>query len=123
MKTHWLIAATLAVAGCAADDRRPERHPAAGGAGSFDCVAVRSISGYQALDDSHVILYGITERDSWVAEIAPGCFGLASSNTIGAIDSDSNGQICGFGRDNLAYRDTGRTESCRIQSLRRHGGD
>jgi hypothetical protein len=33
------------------------------------------------------------------------------------VDGDRNGQICGFGRDSIAYRNLGRVENCRILGM------
>ncbi len=33
------------------------------------------------------------------------------------MDGDRNGQICGFGRDSLAYQNLGMVENCRILGL------
>ena len=37
--------------------------------------------------------------------------------TLAAVDGDRNGQICGFGRDSLAYQNLGMVENCRILGL------
>ena len=33
------------------------------------------------------------------------------------MDGDRNGQICGFGRDSIAYRRLGMVEDCRILGM------
>ena len=33
------------------------------------------------------------------------------------MDGDGNGQICGFGRDSVAYRRMGMVEDCRIMGM------
>ena len=37
--------------------------------------------------------------------------------SLAAVDGDGNGQICGFGRDSVAYQRLGNVESCRILGL------
>ena len=84
-----------------------------------DCVFQSTVTGFKPLDDQHVVLYGIGNKDTYLAEIAPGCFDLSHQVTLAAVDGDSNGQICGYGRDAIAYREFGRLESCRVMSLER----
>jgi len=81
------------------------------------CVFESSITGFEPLDDRHVLLYGFGKRDPFLAEITPGCFDIKNQTALGAVDGDGNGQICGYGRDNIVYREFGRTESCRIVTL------
>jgi hypothetical protein len=42
---------------------------------------------------------------------------VKSQSTLAAVDGDRNGQICGFGRDSIAYRNLGMVEDCRILGL------
>ena len=82
------------------------------------CVFHSSISGFEPLDDSHVILYDDTgNKSAYLAEITPGCFDLSHPNTLATIDGDGNRQICGYGRDDIAYEQFGRTERCRVLRL------
>jgi len=81
------------------------------------CVFQSSISGFKPLDDSHVILYGPRNKDAYLAEITPGCFDLSHQSSLAAIDGDGNGQICGYGRDDIAYQQFGRMERCRLFRL------
>ncbi len=81
------------------------------------CVYESRITGFNTLDDRHVVLYGIGNKDSYLAEVTPGCFNLQNQTSLTTIDGDGNGQICGYGRDNIGYREFGRTESCRIVTL------
>lgn len=84
------------------------------------CVFQSSITGFNPLDDSHVVLYdGVGNKSAYLAEITPGCFDLSHQVELAAIDGDGNGQICGYGRDNIAYHQFGRLESCRVTTLER----
>ncbi len=56
-------------------------------------------------------------RKAYLAEIAGGCFDVKGQSALAAVDGDRNGQICGFGRDSIAYRGLGRVENCRILGL------
>lgn len=84
------------------------------------CVFQSSITGFKPLDNSHVVLYdGVGTKDAYLAEITPGCFDLSHQSSLAAVDGDGNGRICGYGRDNIAYQQFGRLESCRVMTLER----
>ena len=82
-----------------------------------DCVFQSSISGFEALDDRYVVLFSSGRRKAYLAEIAGGCFDMKSQSTLAPVDGDGNGQICGFGRDSIAYRRMGMVEDCRILGM------
>jgi hypothetical protein len=82
-----------------------------------DCAFQRNIDDFRAIDDNYVVLYAMGRRKAYLAEIAGGCFDVRSQNTLAAVDGDRNGQICGFGRDSIAYRRMGVTENCRILGM------
>jgi Family of unknown function (DUF6491) len=79
-----------------------------------DCVFRSTISDFHVLDDSHVVLYGMGRRKAYLAEIAGACFELKYEHELATVDGDNNGQICGFGRDSIAFRRMGLIENCRI---------
>ena len=82
-----------------------------------DCVFHSTISGFEALEDRYVVLFSMGRRKAYLAEISGGCFDMKSQSTLAAVDGDGNGQICGFGRDSIAYRRMGMVEDCRIMGL------
>lgn len=82
-----------------------------------DCVFHSTISGFEPFDDRYVVLFGKGRRNAYLAEIAGGCFDLKSQNALAAVDGDGNGQICGFGRDSVAYQRMGMVENCPIVGL------
>lgn len=82
-----------------------------------DCAFQSTISGFEALDERYVVLFGMGRRKAYIAEIAAGCFDMKSQYTLAAVDGDGNGQICGFGRDSVAYHRMGMVENCRIIAL------
>ena len=82
-----------------------------------DCVFQSSISGFEALDDRYVVLYSMGRRKAHLVEIAGGCFDVKSQHTLAPVDGDGNGQICGFGRDSVAYQRMGMVENCRILGI------
>jgi hypothetical protein len=82
-----------------------------------DCVFQSTVNDFHALDDRHVVLYGMGRSKAYLAELQGGCFDLRGQSTLASVDGDRNGQICGFGRDAMAYRHVGRVEQCRILGL------
>ena len=110
-----LLALTLALSACASTT--PQKADAPPAARKDECLRESSITGFDVLNDRYVLLYGFGKQDPYLAEITPGCFDLKGTTALAAVDGDGNGQICGYGRDNIVYRDMGRTESCRIMAL------
>ena len=121
MKTLLLALPLAAIAACATSSNQAQDDAAFDRAlrmeRTRDCMFQSTINNFNALDDRHVILYGAGRGNAYLAELTPGCFQIRSSATLGAVDGDNNGQICSYGRDSLAYRGLGRTETCRIIAL------
>lgn len=121
MKTMTLALPLVFLAACASsgpqsqlgkqDPRRIEMSR------TSDCVFHSTISGFNALDDNYVVLFGMGSRKAYLAQIAGGCFDMSHQFSLAAVDGDGNGQICGFGRDSLAYQRLGMVENCRIMAL------
>lgn len=115
-KATWLAfvmtaAATTAVA---------QAPPAIGRvARTGDCVFESAIRSFRVLDDRHVVLIGYSQRDVYLAELAPGCFDVSSQSTLRTVDGDMNGQICGYGRDGIRFQQMAHLEDCRITALER----
>jgi hypothetical protein len=124
MKTPWIaFSACLLVTACVSsgpesqlgkEDKSPKRIQMSR---TSDCVFQRNIEDFDAINDNYVVLYGMGRRKAYLAEIAGGCFDMRSQSALAAVDGDRNGQICGFGRDSLAYRNLGMIENCRILGL------
>ena len=116
MKTTLLVLPLMALAACAttSNDSAGRQEEVLRQSRKMlrtsDCMFQSTINGFNALDDRYVILYGIGRNQAYLAELAPGCFQIRATIALGAVDGDNNGQICGYGRDSLAYRDFGRTE-------------
>ena len=123
MKATLLVLPLMALAACAttsndsAQDGKVKANQSRKMLRTNDCMFSSTINGFDALDDRYVLLYGMGRKQAYLAELAPGCFQITSTIALGAVDGDNNGQICGYGRDSLAYREFGRAESCRIMSL------
>jgi hypothetical protein len=123
MKALLSAMTSLALAACATTtpdsesgaNRKPEQNRKM--VRTTDCVFQSSISGFNALDNRYVVLYSGGSRTAYLVEVFGGCFDVKNQSTLAAVDGDGNGQICGFGRDSLAYREFGRIEQCRILSM------
>lgn len=124
MNTLWIaISSSLLVAACVStgpesqigqQEKAPKRIQMSR---TSDCVFQRTIEDFDAIGDNYVVLYGMGGRKAYLAEIAGGCFDVKSQSALAAVDGDRNGQICGFGRDSIAYRNLGMVENCRILGL------
>ncbi len=82
-----------------------------------DCVFQSSIDGFDSADDRHIVLFSGGRRRAYLAEVSGACFDLDSQVSLVAVDGDGNGQVCGYGRDSIAFRRMGRVENCRILGL------
>ncbi len=114
-----VLAASLAgvwLGACAANPDRPVTEPRVRGDA---CVFESVISSFQSLDATRLIIYGPGRNSAYLAEVSAGCFDLQHRWALGLVDGDHNGQICGFGRDRVAYRYAGRAEQCLILGLDR----
>jgi hypothetical protein len=124
MKTSWIaVSACLLVTACVSSgpesrlgtqEESPRRIQMSR---TSDCVFQRNVEDFEAIDDRYVVLYASGRRKAYLAEIAGACFDIRNRNTLAAVDGDRNGQICGFGRDSLAYQNLGMVENCRILGL------
>ena len=82
-----------------------------------DCVFQSTISDFKALNDRYLVLFASGRRRAYLADLSGACFDLDSQVSLAAVDGDGNGQICGYGRDSVAFRGMGKVESCRILGL------
>ena len=85
--------------------------------GLSNCVLHSSIKGFEPLDDRRIVLYEAGERKAYLAEMEAGCFNIEMQTMFAAVDGDTNGQICGQGRDSVTYRRLNSVEDCRIVGL------
>ena len=88
-----------------------------------DCVYQSSIDSFDSLDERHVVLFADGRRRAYLAEVTGACFSLDSQVSLVTVDGDGNGQVCGYGRDSVAFRGMGRVENCRILGLEELSGD
>ncbi len=124
MKTSWIaIPAFLLLSACVSsgpqsqigtEDKAPKRIKMSR---TSDCVFQRTIEDFDAIDNNYVVLYASGRRKAYLADVSGGCFDVKGQSTLAAVDGDRNGQICGYGRDSIAYQNLGMVESCRILGL------
>lgn len=112
----WLALLMLAATAAAGAQTRPFTGKVAR---SNDCIFQSAIRSFRVLDDRHIVLYGFGQRELYLAELAPACLDVESQSTLGTVDGDLNGQICGYGRDGVSFRRLAHREECRITALER----
>lgn len=78
------------------------------------CVNKRSINSFDAIDDEHVYIKA-TGNKHYLFTMQRRCFGLRSAMGIGIKDTMSS--VCSKGFGEIVYRDAGRAQSCRIDTI------
>lgn len=78
------------------------------------CVNKRSINSFDAIDDEHVYIK-VSVNDHYLFTMQRRCSGLRHANGIGIKDTMS--QVCSNGFGEIVYRDMGRMQSCRIDTI------
>lgn len=105
-----LLALTLV--GCSTSPEQMADEPA--DADGRICISVRSINSFDAIDDRHVYLKAAGKKH-YLFTLWGGCVGLRSAHTIAVKDTFS--RVCSDGFGEIAYRDMGRLQSCRIDTI------
>ena len=95
-----------------ADDFDPDRDLDYRGS---DCISIRLIRDYTALDDKNLLIWASAKRPYFVSLFSPAC-GLRSSFQLGTVSRDD--QLCPYGGDALVF-DTAGHDTARIASIRR----
>ena len=78
------------------------------------CVNKRSINSFDAIDDEHVYIKASSNKH-FLFTMQRRCSGLRHANGIGIKDTMS--QVCSKSFGEIVYRDMGRMESCRIDTI------
>lgn len=78
------------------------------------CVNKRSINSFDTIDDEHVYIKA-TGNKHYLFTMQRRCFGLRSAMGIGIKDTMSS--VCSKGFGEIVYRDAGRAQSCRIDTI------
>ena len=78
------------------------------------CVNKRNINSFDAIDDQHVYIKA-TGNNHYLFTMQRKCFGLRGAQGIGVKDTMS--RVCSSGFGEIVYRDMGRVQSCRIDTI------
>ncbi len=78
------------------------------------CVNRRNINSFDAIDDEHVYIKA-TGNKHFLFSMQRKCFGLRNALGIGVKDTMS--RVCSKGFGEIVYRDMGRLQSCRIDTI------
>jgi hypothetical protein len=96
--------ATSAVANAKADDNA--------------CTWFRSVDNWQRLDDRNLIVWG-PGKAAYHVELSMPLFGLRSTESIAFIDGNRDGQLCGYGMDQVVVPHSPIFESSTILGMTR----
>ena len=80
-----------------------------------DCISIRTIRDYTALDDRNLLIWASAKRPYFVRLSAPS-WGLKTSFQLGTVSRDD--RLCPYGGDALVFGSAGR-DTARIASIRR----
>jgi hypothetical protein len=80
-----------------------------------DCISIRTIRDYTALDDKNLLIWASPRRPYFV-RLFSSAWGLRSSFQIGTVSRDD--RLCPYGGDALIFDTVGR-DTARIASIRR----
>ena len=80
-----------------------------------DCISIRTIRDYTALDDKNLLIWASAKRPYFVRLFSP-AWGLRSSFQLETVSRDD--QLCPYGSDALVFDSAGR-DKARIASIRR----
>jgi len=78
------------------------------------CVNKRTINSFDAIDDEHVYIKASSNKH-FLFTMQRRCSGLRHANGIGIKDTMS--RVCTNGFGEIVYRDMGRMQSCRIDTI------
>ena len=84
-----------------------------------DCISIRTIRDYKALDDKNLLIWASSKRPYFVRLFSP-AWGLRSSFQLGTVSRDD--RLCPYGGDALVFDSAGR-DTARIASIRRISPD
>lgn len=91
--------AAIAIAGCTSTsaNSRP-REPV-----HTDCVFRQTVNDWSPLDDQHLIIYGLTQSEAYLARLFFPNPDLMFNLGVAIVDDDRSGSICGGSGDGLYF--------------------
>lgn len=102
----------LPLVGCAASPKQVADEPLE--ADGRVCVSAHSINSFDAIDDKHLYIKA-TGKEHYLFTLWGGCTGLRSAHSIAVKDTFS--RVCSDGFGEIVFRDMGRLQSCRIDTI------
>jgi hypothetical protein len=84
-----------------------------------DCIWVRTIRDYTALDDRNLLIHGSGKRSYFVTLVTPS---WEMKSSIGMGFATTDGQLCPYGRDRIVFRGLAQ-EEVRIRSISQVSAD
>lgn len=109
MKNALMLAAALAAA-ASIDLGAATAHAAAANstarAGKNDCVFVRSIYDFKALDRNNLVIWAPSRSKAYLVELAMPLPELRFANRLALVDRNHDGMLCGYGMDRIVVADS-----------------
>jgi Family of unknown function (DUF6491) len=68
-----------------------------------DCVFRQTVNDWSPLDDKHLIIYGLTDQDAYLARLFFPNPDLTFNLGVAIVDDDRSGSICGGSTDGLFF--------------------
>lgn len=72
---------------------------------SNECVFVRSIHDFKALDRNHLVIWAPGRRNAYLVETAGGASDLKFAHRLALVDRNGDGRLCGYGMDRIVVAD------------------
>ena len=113
---HRLLLSAVLMACCAGQVHAADP-PSSKGVGA-DCVFSRTVHDWEALDDHHMVIWGVG-KTPYLVKLTRPLFSLRFSHTLAFVDGDRDGRICAFGRDAIATDQSGPPDKSSILSIAR----
>ena len=64
-----------------------------------DCVFFSTVYDWKALDDDHLVIWAPGRKDAYLVELGSPLLGLHFAESVGFVDGNRDGRLCGYGRD------------------------
>lgn len=112
MNKWQLLILALTLAGCASSSEQVADEPE--DSTGRVCVSAQRISSFDTIDDKHLYLKA-AGNEHYLVTLWGGCTGLRSAHAIAIKDTFS--RVCSDGFGEVVYRDMGRRQSCRIETI------
>ncbi len=105
MKNALMFAAALAAAASIDLGAGATAHAAAANstarAGKNDCVFVRSIYDFKALDRNNLVIWAPSRSKAYLVELAMPLPELRFASRLALVDRNHDGMLCGYGMDRI----------------------